>query len=77
MEDRQRRFLHVWPRARPGPDDAPEIGYSRAVGSRQVLLEQAGGSEAKKPGIGLGGLSTLLPLILSLTLLYHIIVTVP
>lgn len=73
---RWRTDFQVWPRARPGPDDAPEFGYSWAVGSRQVLLEQAGGSEAKKLGIGLGGLSPLLPLILSLTLLYHIIITV-
>lgn len=53
---RWRTDFQVWPRARPGPDDAPEFGYSRAVGSRQVLLEQAGGSETKELGIGLGGL---------------------
>lgn len=29
---RWRTDLQVWPRARPGPDDAPEIGYSRLVG---------------------------------------------
>lgn len=68
--------------ARPGPDDAPEIGYNRAVGSRQVLLEQAGGSETKKLGIGLGGLFACLfflssPIITTLSSHYHhIIITV-
>lgn len=75
MEDRQRRFLHVWPRARPGPDDAPELGYSRAVGSRQVLLEQAGGSESKKLGIGLGGLFFLFFLSSRFPDHHHIIIT--
>lgn len=73
---RWRTDFQVWPRARPGPDDAPEFGYSRAVGSRQVLLEQAGGSEAKELGIGLGGLFFLFrflssPIITTLSSHYH------
>lgn len=72
---RWRTDFQVWPRARPGPDDAPEFGYSRAVGSRQVLLEQAGGSEAKELGIGLGGLFFLFflssPIITTLSSHHH------
>lgn len=72
---RWRTDFQVWPRARPGPDDAPEFGYSRAVGSRQVLLEQAGGSETKKLGIGLGGLFFLFFLSSRFRDHHHIIIT--
>lgn len=72
---RWRTDFQVWPRARPGPDDAPEIGYSRAVGSRQVLLEQAGGSEAKELGIGLGGFFFLFFLSSRFPDHHHIIIT--
>lgn len=65
---RWRTDFQVWPRARPGPDDAPEFGYSRAVGSRQVLLEQAGGSEATRLILPL---LPLIPIPRSLSSHYH------